>query len=113
MSTISRHATHAARKSKDAVVRDFIGEGELTYHDLTVQFIGASGIPKMDVVGSADPYFIADLDGHVSIVCVILFYFYFSSMLWLPSAPSTLLPSSAVVADRGRPIPVHSVIPDP
>jgi hypothetical protein len=41
---------------------------EVTYCDLAIQFIGASGIPKMDVVGSADPYFIADLDGHISIV---------------------------------------------
>lgn len=41
---------------------------EVTYNDLTIQFIGASGLPKMDVVGSADPYFIADLDGRISIV---------------------------------------------
>jgi hypothetical protein len=41
---------------------------DVTYNDLTIQFIGASGLPKMDVVGSADPYFIADLDGQISIV---------------------------------------------
>lgn len=41
---------------------------EATYNDLVIQFIGASGLPKMDVVGSADPYFIADLDGQISIV---------------------------------------------
>jgi hypothetical protein len=41
---------------------------EVTYNDLTIQFIGANGIPKMDVVGSADPYFVADLDGHITIV---------------------------------------------
>jgi len=41
---------------------------DVTYVDLTIQFIGASGIPRMDVVGSADPYFIANLDGHISIV---------------------------------------------
>ena len=74
ISTISRRATHVARKSKDSItdVRNLADEkffdGEVTYHDLTIQFIGANGIPKMDVVGSADPYFIADLDGHVSIV---------------------------------------------
>ena len=73
MSTISRHATPAARRGKDAArdVRNLAEEklsGEVTYHDLTIQFIGATGIPKMDVVGSADPYFIADLDGCVSIV---------------------------------------------
>jgi len=74
ISTISRRATHVARKSKDSItdVRNLAEEkffdGEITYNDLTIQFIGASGIPKMDVVGSADPYFIADLDGRVSIV---------------------------------------------
>ncbi|KAH8891972.1 hypothetical protein GQ53DRAFT_794131 [Thozetella sp. PMI_491] len=31
--------------------------------DLTIQFIGASGLPKIDLVGSADPYFKASLDG--------------------------------------------------
>jgi hypothetical protein len=31
--------------------------------DLTIQFIGASGLPKTDVVGTADPYFKASLDG--------------------------------------------------
>ena len=74
ISTISRRATHVARKSKDSItdVRNLADEkffdGEVTYSDLTIQFIGANGIPKMDVVGSADPYFIADLDGRVSIV---------------------------------------------
>ena len=66
-SSISRHT---ARRSKDIAldVRNLAIDAEVTYHDLTIQFIGANGIPKMDVVGSADPYFIADLDGHVSIV---------------------------------------------
>ena len=74
ISSISRRATHVARKSKDSItdIRDLAEEklfdGEVTYNDLTIQFIGANGIPKMDVVGSADPYFIADLDVRVSIV---------------------------------------------
>lgn len=74
MTSISRRATNATHKSKIAVrdLGDLAGEkmldGEVTYNDLAVQFIGASGIPKMDVVGSADPYFIADLDGQISIV---------------------------------------------
>jgi len=74
MANISRRVHHAAYKSK-AATRDLrnlteggILDGDVTYSDLTIQFIGASGIPKMDVVGSADPYFIADLDGHISIV---------------------------------------------
>lgn len=40
------------------------------YVDLTIQFIGASGLPKMDVVGSCDPYFIANLDTHIKFVYV-------------------------------------------
>lgn len=35
----------------------------LKYVDLTIQFIGASGLPVMDVGGTADPYFHADVDG--------------------------------------------------
>lgn len=37
--------------------------GSTQYVDLTIHFIGASGLPKMDVVGTADPYFRASLDG--------------------------------------------------
>lgn len=36
--------------------------------DLTIKFIGASGLPKMDVVGTADPYFVAKLDDKLSFV---------------------------------------------
>ncbi|KIJ63398.1 hypothetical protein HYDPIDRAFT_176087 [Hydnomerulius pinastri MD-312] len=32
------------------------------YVDLVIQFIGASGLPKMDLLGTADPYFHAKLD---------------------------------------------------
>lgn len=68
------HPTHHAFMHKDNLpqVRTLNGEKmldkEVTYSDLTIQFIGASGLPRMDVVGSADPYFIADLDGQISIV---------------------------------------------
>ena len=34
--------------------------------------MGASGLPKMDVVGSADPYFVAKLDDAISFVFVYL-----------------------------------------
>ena len=33
--------------------------------------MGASGLPKMDVVGSADPYFVAKLDDEISFVFVV------------------------------------------
>ena len=42
--------------------------GGNNFVDLTIKFIGASGLPKMDVVGSADPYFVAKLDDKLSFV---------------------------------------------
>ena len=36
--------------------------------NLLAKFIGASGLPKMDVVGSADPYFVAKIDDHITFV---------------------------------------------
>lgn len=45
------------------------------YVDITVHFIGANGIPKMDVVGTADPYFVAKLDGNLSFVFVVFSLF--------------------------------------
>jgi hypothetical protein len=39
--------------------------------DLTIQFISASGLPKMDVGGLCDPYFVANIDGKVEYVYVL------------------------------------------
>ena len=36
--------------------------------DLAIHFIGASGLPKMDVIGTADPYFVAKLDSALTFV---------------------------------------------
>lgn len=36
--------------------------------DLSIQFIGASNLPKMDIVGLADPYFVAKLDDQITFV---------------------------------------------
>ena len=36
-----------------------------SFNDVTFCFESASGLPKMDVVGSGDPYFVARLDGKV------------------------------------------------
>ncbi|TDL18925.1 C2-domain-containing protein [Rickenella mellea] len=36
--------------------------------DVSIQFIGASGLPKMDLVGTADPYFIAKLDDKITFI---------------------------------------------
>ncbi|TFY83393.1 hypothetical protein EWM64_g618 [Hericium alpestre] len=41
------------------------------YVDLAIKFIGASGLPKMDVVGSADPYFIANIDDRIKFVSTV------------------------------------------
>lgn len=41
---------------------------ETKYIDVTFHFIGASGIPKMDVVGTADPYLIATIDNNLKFV---------------------------------------------
>jgi len=41
-----------------------------TLVDITIQFIGADGLPKMDVVGSADPYFVATIDDKIKFTCV-------------------------------------------
>ncbi|TRM57010.1 hypothetical protein BD626DRAFT_551264 [Schizophyllum amplum] len=52
------------------VTRTFMQDNliEVSYHDLNIQFIGASGLPKMDVVGTADPYFVAKIDDRISFV---------------------------------------------
>lgn len=39
--------------------------------DLTVQFIGAEGLPKMDVVGTADPYLVATIDDKIKFTSVL------------------------------------------
>ncbi|KAJ7490903.1 hypothetical protein FB451DRAFT_1023630 [Mycena latifolia] len=44
---------------------------DIPYVDLTIQFIGASGIPKVDINGLADPYFVAKLDNRISFVSTV------------------------------------------
>lgn len=48
-------------------VKDFKQEAgiETKYADLTIHFIGARELPKTDVAGSSDPYFVARLDGQI------------------------------------------------
>ncbi|KAG5641789.1 hypothetical protein DXG03_004193 [Asterophora parasitica] len=45
--------------------------GEIPFVDIEIQFIGASGLPKMDVVGTADPYFVAHIDDKTSFVSTV------------------------------------------
>ncbi|KAE9404834.1 hypothetical protein BT96DRAFT_916518 [Gymnopus androsaceus JB14] len=39
--------------------------------DLTIKFIGASKLPKMDITGTADPYFVAKIDDRISMVSTV------------------------------------------
>ncbi|KAI0085895.1 hypothetical protein BDY19DRAFT_384680 [Irpex rosettiformis] len=74
------HLVSAVRRSMDnakAEAQDRAHEWaqkhnlETKYVDIVVHFIGASGIPKMDVVGTADPYFVAKLDNNISYVSTV------------------------------------------
>ncbi|KAJ2928517.1 hypothetical protein H1R20_g8582, partial [Candolleomyces eurysporus] len=59
----------AANREKGALTRKLGEMGiEVPLVDVEIQFIGASGLPKMDVVGSADPYFVAKIDHRISFV---------------------------------------------
>jgi len=62
------HKTKANAKDFATVAKTFAQEKKLDGKlvDLDIQFIGASGLPKLDVVGSADPYFVAKIDDAVS-----------------------------------------------
>lgn len=75
MSTILgavRHTLDHAKQQVQVRAQEFADSHgvETKYVDVTFQFIGASGIPKMDVVGTADPYFIATLDNNLKFVYV-------------------------------------------
>ena len=41
---------------------------DMQYVDVVMQFIGASGLPKMDVMGEADPYFVAKIGERLTYV---------------------------------------------
>ncbi|KAG7086357.1 hypothetical protein E1B28_002317 [Marasmius oreades] len=67
------HNAKSNARDMASVSKSLAGEKLLNvpYVDLTIQFIGASGLPKMDVVGSADPYFVAKLDNRISFVSTV------------------------------------------
>ncbi|KAJ7765668.1 hypothetical protein B0H16DRAFT_1454236 [Mycena metata] len=67
------HHVHDNAHDLAAVTKSLAEEKllDIPYVDLTIQFIGASGIPKVDVVGSADPYFVAKLDDRISFVSTV------------------------------------------
>ncbi|KAH8100393.1 hypothetical protein BXZ70DRAFT_1000487 [Cristinia sonorae] len=55
----------------DWVERPFARVTNHGFVDLSIHFIGASGLPKMDVIGSADPYFVAKLDSALTFVSTV------------------------------------------
>ncbi|KAK7036024.1 C2 domain-containing protein [Favolaschia claudopus] len=73
--SIGTKVSHMTDNAHDlaAVTRSVAEEKllDIPYVDLAIQFIGASGIPKVDVVGSADPYFVAKIDNRISFVSTV------------------------------------------
>ena len=67
------HAASRVRTGAEVVkdrAKEFADEHDVDVKtvDITVKFIGARGLPRMDLVGSADPYFVAKLDDRISYV---------------------------------------------
>lgn len=67
LSQVRRSVDHAKDRAHEWAENNGV---DTKYVDVTFHFIGASGIPKMDVVGTADPYFVAKLDGKIKYVYV-------------------------------------------
>ena len=60
----------AQEAARDVIDSAAIGSHRHTLVDVSIQFIGANGLPKMDLIGSADPYFIATIDDKIKFTCV-------------------------------------------
>jgi Ca2+-dependent lipid-binding protein len=75
-SSLDRIMLRAQEAARDAVDSS-IGSHRHTLVDVSVQFIGANGLPKMDVIGSADPYFVATIDDKIKFTCV-----HFPALRW-------------------------------
>lgn len=64
----------AIEKTKTSVAqkeRDLGGEGPQQHVDISIQFIGASDLPPMDLTGAADPYFRASLDDKLQYISTV------------------------------------------
>lgn len=70
-----RHTVDQAKAEVQGRVQQWTDTQDIdsstNFVDIAIHFIGANGIPKMDVVGTADPYFVAKLDGNLSFVFVV------------------------------------------
>jgi hypothetical protein len=72
--------TQALAQAKSGNIRFVDIQIQVSFHSSTAillngcehKFIGASGLPKMDVVRTADPYFVAKIDDRISFVCVMI-----------------------------------------
>ncbi|KAI0309812.1 hypothetical protein OF83DRAFT_945849 [Amylostereum chailletii] len=71
LSKARTNAHDAKDKTRAALNPDHLSTFETQYVDLTIKFIGARDLPKMDVVGSADPYFVARLDDKIQFVSTV------------------------------------------
>lgn len=80
-------ARHDAKQAADRI-RAFAEEQVLEQKlaDVSIQFIGASGLPKMDIVGLADPYFVAKIDN-----CITFVYYFHVRAFLLPQLKYTVL----------------------
>ncbi|KAH9930898.1 uncharacterized protein B0H18DRAFT_1116605 [Fomitopsis serialis] len=70
ITTISSKGEHPSDPLALAITQSRLENSpiEMSFNDLVVFFQAASGLPKMDVVGSADPYFVAKLDGKLQYI---------------------------------------------
>lgn len=68
------HKTKDKAEERKVSIEKRLGELgiEVPLMDVEIHFIGASGLPKMDVVGLADPYFSATIDGQITFVSNVI-----------------------------------------
>ncbi|EAU89347.2 hypothetical protein CC1G_03612 [Coprinopsis cinerea okayama7 len=68
-----KKAREKVHRKKESLTQKLVDSGvSIPLVDLEIQFIGANGLPKMDVVGSADPYFVAKLDDRITFVSNVI-----------------------------------------
>ncbi|KZT19168.1 hypothetical protein NEOLEDRAFT_1159187 [Neolentinus lepideus HHB14362 ss-1] len=76
IATMLEHALDNAKdKAHDVkgMAKQYAQEKDLhiSYVDLEIQFIGASGLPKTDLTGLSDPYFVATLDDKIKFISTV------------------------------------------
>ncbi|CAF5109870.1 unnamed protein product, partial [Rotaria sp. Silwood1] len=66
------HSVSSGLKSASIETSSLALDDSPLNYDVVIQFHSAEGLPKMDVVGYADPYFIANIDDQISFTSTIL-----------------------------------------